>query len=393
VVRLRNIPVAIVGLALSGCTALIHRPVPVGPAPTTSTAEPTVTAPPATPPARPPARPARGVVADADKPEWMRGLVMPDMPLRWYPRVTAYLELYKNDPRYHEIMRGWLRRLGAHRTAMEAALVKEGLPKGLVFVAMIESGFTSGAVSSRAAGGFWQFIPDVARAYGLEVSFWVDERRDLERSTAAAARYLGDLHHRFGTWELALAGYNAGVFAVLDSIVRYNTNDFWTLCRVEAGLPYETTEYVPKVMAVAIVERNRAAFGFDEASEASANWDVVEARAGLSFDSLATRAGITADELAQWNPIYVRRRTPPDRPRVRLRVPAGQGERLARAFSGVKPADLVPAVIGAGQTVARVAKARRVSITRLRRLNAITDDADVTPGTTLLVPRAGAKGQ
>jgi peptidoglycan lytic transglycosylase D len=390
VVRVRDVPFAIAALALSACT-LIQRPPPVGPAVNTTEPQMTPTAAPA--PARPAARPARGVVADGDKPEWMRGLAMPELPLRWYPRVTQYLELYKSDARYRQIMRGWLQRLGAYRATMEDALAREGLPKGLVFVAMIESGFTAGALSSKGAGGFWQFRPDVARAYGLEVSFWVDQRRDLEKSTAAAARYLGDLHHRFGSWELALAGYNAGVFAVLDSIVRYNTNDYWTLCRVEAGLPYETTEYVPKVLAVAIVERNRAAFGFEEASDKPPEWDLVEARAGTSFEALATRAGLTSDELAQWNPTYVRRRTPPDRPAVRLRVPAGQGERLGRVFAGVRPTDVVPAVIGAGQTVARVAKARRVSATRLRRLNAITDDADVTPGTTLLVPRPGAKGK
>jgi membrane-bound lytic murein transglycosylase D len=378
-------------LALSAC-ALVRPPPPVGAPPAAAPPSPGVAAVP-TPPRATPARPARGIVADTDKPEWMRGLVMPDLPLRWYPRVTAYLELYRSDPRYREIMRGWLRRLGAYRSTMEGALARQGLPRGLVYVAMIESGFTAGALSSRGAGGFWQFRPEVARAYGLEVSFWVDERRDLEKSTTAAARYLGDLHHRFGNWELALAGYNAGVFAVLDSIVRYNTNDYWTLCRVEAGLPYETTEYVPKVLAVAIVDRNRAAFGFEEAADPPPEWDLVDARAGTSFESLATRAGVSPDDLAQWNPVYVRKRTPPDRPAVRLRVPTGRGEKIGRAFAGVRAADLVPQVVVAGQTVARMARARRVSLARLRRLNAITDDADVTPGTTLLVPRAGAKGQ
>jgi membrane-bound lytic murein transglycosylase D len=386
--------VAALSLSLSAC-AIIRRP-PAVPAPESlPSRQPQVTttpAPPAPFPRKP--RPPRGEVSDAEKPEWLRGLALPDLPLRWSARVTQYLELYRRDPRSHEILRGWLRRLGAHRASLEATLAREGLPKGLVYVAMIESGFTAGALSSKGAGGFWQFRPDVARGYGLEVSFWVDERRDLEKSTTAAARYLGDLHHRFGNWELALAGYNAGVFAVLDSIQRFNTNDYWTLCRVEAGLPWETTEYVPKILAVAIVDKNRGAFGYDDVgADRAAEWDLVGAPAATSFESLAKRAGLTSDELAQWNPIYVRRRTPPDRAAVRLRVPAGRGEKLGRLFAGVRPADLVPAVINAGETVARVAKARRVSVARLRRLNAIVDDAEVTPGTILLVPRTGPKSQ
>ena len=378
---------------LAGCAILRRPPAVPGPPGTAGLPAPdgTTTTPGGVPRS---SRVPRGAVAEADKPEWMRGLLLPDLPLRWYPRVTSYLELYKRDPRWREIMRGWLRRLGTYRAAIEAGLAREGLPPGLVFVSMIESGFTSGALSSKGAGGFWQFRPDVARAYGLEVSFWVDERRDLEKSTAAAARYLGDLHERFGNWELALAGYNAGVFAVLDSIVRYNTNDYWTLCRVEAGLPFETTEYVPKVLAVGIVAMNRQAFGFEDVvSDPPAEWELVEAPAATSFEALATRAGLTADELAQWNPIYTRRRTPPDRPPVQLRVPAGRGEKLARVFAKVRPADLVPAVIRPGETVARLARARRVPVARLRRLNAIADDGEVTPGTTLLCPRPGSKAQ
>ena len=380
-------------LVLSSCT-LIRRPSPVGPAP--APGAPATPTDPAdqTPRPRAPGRTPRGIVAEADKPEWMRSLLLPELPLRWYPRVSQYLELYKKEPRWRDIMRGWLRRLGTHRPIIEEGLAREGVPAGLVFVAMIESGFTSGALSSKGAGGFWQFTAPVARAYGLEVSFWVDERRDLEKSTAAAARYLGDLYHRFGNWELALAGYNAGVFAVLDSILRYNTNDYWTLCRVEAGLPFETTEYVPKVLAVGIVDQNRQVFGFDDVvSDPPPAWDLIEAPAATSFESLATRADLTEDELAQWNPIYLRRRTPPDRPAVRLRVPAGRGERLGRVFAKVRPADLVPAVVRPGDTVARVARARRVPVARLRRLNAIADDGEVTPGTTLLFPRAGSKAK
>jgi membrane-bound lytic murein transglycosylase D len=392
--RRRSNPLVFVLLALLACScALFRRPPPAGglaPGPPAA-----ANAAPASPPPPAPARRTwtpRGQVPEAERPEWMHGLALPDLPLRWYPRVTQYLELYRRDPRSRDILRGWLRRLGAHRAIIEATLEREHLPKGLIYVAMIESGFTAGALSSKGAGGFWQFRPEVGRGYGLEVSFWVDERRDLEKSTTAAAHYLADLHRRFGTWELALAGYNAGPYAVSDSILRYNTNDYWTLCTVEAGLPWETTEYVPKIFAVAIVDQNRHAFGFDDVgADRPPEWDTVAAPGAASFESLATRAGLTSDELAGWNPIFVRRRTPPDRSTAHLRVPAGRGEKIGRAFAKVRPADLVPTVINPGETLARAARAHHVSVVRLRRLNAILDDTEVVPGTLLLFPRTAKK--
>jgi membrane-bound lytic murein transglycosylase D len=252
---------------------------------------------------------------------------------------------------------------------------------------MIESGLTAGAVSTKAAGGFWQFIPDVARGYGMEVSFWVDERRDLVKSSTAAARYLSDLHHRFGSWELALAGYHAGVFGIIESIVRFNTNDFWTLCQVEAGLPWETTEYVPKAFAAAVVERNQAAFGFDpSAGERAPAVATVSAPPGVSFETLAARLGVRADELAQLNPVYLRKRTPPDRGPVPLKVPQGKAA-LAAQWPRGGGSDLVPTTVRTGETLARIARARRMPVERLRRLNGVADDAEVTPGTTLMLPR------
>jgi membrane-bound lytic murein transglycosylase D len=376
---------------LAGCTLLRPPAPPASPAtpPPATTEAPGTTEPPTTGPAPRRPRPPRGEVTEAEKPEWMRGLALPDIPLHWYPKVSQYLELYKSDRRSRDIIAGWLRRLGSYRAIIEGAIEREHQPKGLVFVAMIESGFTAGALSSKGAGGFWQFLPEVARGYGLEASFWVDERRDVEKSTVAAARYLGDLHHRFGTWELALAGYNAGVFAVLQSIQRFNTNDFWTLCQVEAGLPFETTEYVAKVLAVGIVERNRAVFGFDAGpGERPPAWETVTAPAATSFDSLARRAGLREDDLAAWNPTLVRRRTPPDRGAARLRVPAGRAATLGPLFASVKPAELTATVLGPGQTLKMLARARHLPLARLRHLNAIGDGEDVAPGTTLLVPRS-----
>ena len=107
-------------------------------------------------------------------------------------------------------------------------------------------------------------MPEGARIYGLTVDRWIDERLDPERSTLAAARYLADLHTRFGSWELAFAAYNMGYGGLLSSIRKYNTNDFWELSRLESGMPLETALYVPKIVAMAIVARNRAVFGLDE---------------------------------------------------------------------------------------------------------------------------------
>jgi membrane-bound lytic murein transglycosylase D len=344
--------------------------------------------PPAPPVAAEPPRPGQGEVPEEDKPTWMRGLKRPDIPLRWYPKTTRYLLLYKTDPRYREIMRGWLRRFESHRVPMEAALQRQGLPRGLIFVAMIESGFSSSALSNRGAGGFWQFRSDVARGYGLEVSFWVDERRDLSKSTAAAAIYLGDLYHRFGSWELALAGYNAGFHAVLTSVLRFNSNDFWTLSQLEAGLPWETTEYVPKVLAVGVVESNRQVFGFEAGSPSPPRPSVeVEVAGGVTFEAIAARAGVSVDELAALNPAYLRKRTPPDRPTAPVRVPPDK----TRGLADLRMADVAPLRVRPGESLARIAKDRKVPRDRLRRLNGVTDDADVTAGTLILIPRASAK--
>jgi membrane-bound lytic murein transglycosylase D len=396
-----RLAVALALLGNAGCATLLRArrapepPPPASPAPTEQgwttpevEPEPAPEPPPEPPPPPERQRPGRGEVPEDDKPEWMRGLKLPDVPLRWYPKTTRYLLLYKSDPRYRDIMRGWLRRFGSHRIPMEAALVRQGLPRGLIFVAMIESGFSSSALSNRGAGGFWQFRSDVARGYGLEVSFWVDERRDLSKSTAAAAIYLGDLYHRFGSWELALAGYNAGFHAVLTSVLRFNTNDFWTLCQLEAGLPWETTEYVPKVLAVGVVERNRQVFGYEEGSSEPPRPSVeVEIAGGVSFDAIAARAGISVDDLAALNPAYLRKRTPPDRPTATVRVPPER----TRGLADLRMSDVAPVRVRPGESLARIAKDRKIPRDRLRRLNGVTDDTDVTPGTLILIPRATSK--
>jgi membrane-bound lytic murein transglycosylase D len=334
--------------------------------------------------------PERGALPTAPKPtlEWLRQLAPPELPVRWEPQVIRYLEFFKNDPKGRAIVTTWLRRMGRYQAIIEHKLDEQGLPRDLIYLAMIESGFDPGATSQKAAGGVWQFIPAAARAYGLEVSHWVDARRDPERAAEAAARLLKDLYVRFGSWPLAFAAYNAGYGAILRSIARFNSNDFWELARHEAGLPWETTLYVPKILAAAIIGHNLKAFGFaDIAQDPPWEFDRVEVPSGVSFASLARSAGTKPDVIEDLNPEFVAGRVPPDRGSVVLRVPLGSASMFAKAANDARGGDrLQPVVLRFGETLDDVAKARSCSVRELKRINAVTDTAELRGGMTILVP-------
>jgi len=339
---------------------------------------------------RSPETPARGdKTAASSRPAWTLALALPELPVRWAPQVIRYLEFFKSDPKGHAIMASWLRKMERFRAAFETVLIHNELPKDLIYLAMVESGFEPGATSNKSAGGVWQFMPSVARAYGLEVSHWVDGRRDPERAAESAARYLKDLYVRFGSWHLAFAAYNAGYGAILRSIARYNTNDYWELCRHESGLPWETTLYVPKILAAAIVGHNRAAFGFaDVPPDPPWAYDTIQVPAGTSFATLARAAGTSPETIGALNPELLRDRVPPDRGPCTVRIPLGSSGLYARAVgqlrkSGERPETLV---LRFGETLESVAKARGVSLRELKRLNGVSDAADLRGGTTILAP-------
>jgi membrane-bound lytic murein transglycosylase D len=320
--------------------------------------------------------------------EWLRQLALPELPVRWEPQVIRFLEFFKDDPKGRAIISVWLRKMGRYRAIIERKLDDQGLPRDLIYLAMIESGFDPGATSLKSAGGVWQFIPGAARAYGLEVSHWVDARRDPERAAEAAARLLKDLYVRFGSWPLAFAAYNAGYGAILRSIARFNTNDFWELARHEAGLPWETSLYVPKILAAAIVGHNLKAFGFANiAQDPPWEFDRVEVSSGISFAALARAAGAKPDVIEDLNPEYTSGRIPPDRPTVVLRVPLGSANLFAKAAIEARTGEkLVPVVLRFGETLDDVAKARGCSVRELKRINAVTDTAELRGGMTILVP-------
>ena len=142
-------------------------------------------------------------------------------------------------------------------------LKQHQLPEDLVYLAMIESGFNTRARSHALAVGPWQFISSTGKRYGLAVNWWIDERRDIGKSTVAAGEFLRDLYGMFQSWELAAAAYNAGEAKIARAIRQYSTRDFWTLSRQQFLRP-ETRDYVPKIIAAALIAKNRTQFGFSQ---------------------------------------------------------------------------------------------------------------------------------
>ncbi len=318
---------------------------------------------------------------------WIHGLNDPDLPIQWRAPVVRYLEYFRDSRRGRRLMRGWARRAGRYGAMIQQTLREEGLPEDLRCVAMAESGFDPTVRSRRGAVGMWQFVAVTGREYGLHADRWIDERMDPVASTRAAARFLGDLHRRLGRWELALAAYNMGYTALLRAIRKYNTNDYWTLASLEAGLPFETTIYVAKIMACSVVMRNPERFGLGD-TEVDSPLAVESFRigGGVNLGQLARAARVDRATLATLNPQLRRGRTPPGRTTT-IHIPAGQHDAFARAWSRLRARDQTHQVhvFRFGETARSIARRYRMTVGSLRQVNGIESDERILPGTALLV--------
>lgn len=323
---------------------------------------------------------------------WLQSLTAPDLPVVYDERVVRYLRFYRDTPSGRAIARTWAKKSGRFGPAIKIELGRAGLPTDLVWLSLIESSHNPTIASPVGAAGLWQFMPDAARSYGLTVDRWVDERLDPERSTQAAVRYLSDLYRRFGSWDLAMAAYNMGYGGLSRSVRKFNTNSFWELSRYEAGIPWETTLYVPKILATAIVMNNRRAFGLDTISEDTAErFDVVAVGPSVPLSEIARAVGVPAANIETLNPQYLAGRTPPAAPGAvrgsyRVRVPEGTGKKWTPT-QVASDDGLEPYVVRSGETVERIARARGTSERELREKNRVSADELLAAGTVLLVPR------
>ena len=258
-----------------------------------------------------------------------------DLPLVMTDQVAGYINYFSNRGR--GTLEHALARSGRYEDMIRRTLQEEGVPQELIYLAQAESGFHPLAVSRAGARGMWQFMGSRAKGYGLERSWWVDDRQDPEKATRAAAHHLKDLYTQFGDWYLAMAAYNSGPGTVQSAVKRTGFADFWELYRRNV-LPKETRNYVPIIVAVTIMAKNPAQYGLDSVvKEKPVPYDTVKIDYPIDLRLAAECVDVTTSDLLDLNPSLLRLTTPKDRA-FELHLPAGTADKFQTAVASI-PAD------------------------------------------------------
>ncbi len=339
------------------------------------------------------APPARIERADGKSEDlaFLKDLKLPSLPVRWDARVIDYLLFFKHDKRGRDLARAWLKRQERYGPMIRRVLREHSLPEDIQFVAMVESGYDPTAKSLAQALGLWQFVKQTGQFYGLRVDAWVDERLDPVRSTYAGARYLRDLYERFGSWDLTFAAYNMGYGRLASAIRKFNSNDYWLLSHLEAGLPFETSIYVAKITAIAIVANNPERFEFgDLTREPTTELSEIDVPPGTPLRPVAAAAGMDVEALKALNPHLKKSRVPPGTEPVHVYIPRASYERFAERWSkNHEPAQTVSYVLRFGETLEDVARRYRMPPARLREMNELDESTIVAAGFPIVVPAVG----
>jgi len=309
-----------------------------------------------------------------------------DIPVELNDAVVAYVRFFQTDARVH--FTKWLGRSTRFMPMMRKVLEKEGLPLDLVYLSMIESGFSSYAYSFAKAAGLWQFVVGTSRRYGLHTDFWVDERRDPLKATLAAAQYLKELKERFhGDWYLAWAGYNAGEGRVDRAIRRESTRDFWRMMSKGRTLRAETKHYVPKLIAAALIAKHPERFGFKVDYEAPWDADEVYIPEATDLHVIAKTAGITIEQLRDLNPELRRFCTPPAGWTIRL--PKGTKDAFVAEFEKLDAAERLSFTehkVEKGEPIGKIARAYGVTEGAILRTNGLKSYRQIKVGRVLVIP-------
>lgn len=291
-----------------------------------------------------------------------------------------------------EIMERWLERSARYFPMMRDIFREEGVPEELIHLAMVESGLVPSARSHARAVGMWQFIYATGSVYGLEVNWWIDERRDPVKSTRAAARHLRDLHEYWdGDWHMALANYNVSTRRMLRSVRSAGgIRNYW---EIYPFLPRETRGYVPGFIAATLVAMNPEDFGFEAQYDVEPyEYDIAEIRGSVELSILAECAGITTQELQYLNPELLRWATPPGDQPYPLKIPKGSRKAFMLAYNEIpeekRTNNLVVHTVKRGETLGLIANRYGATVRALYQANEGLSSI-IHPGQQLVIPVPG----
>ena len=319
--------------------------------------------------------------------DWPKREPIFDIPIVVNDQVEHCIVLFQTTIRDKFVT--WLARSGKYIPFMRNLLKEQGLPEDLVYMALIESGFDPYAYSRSKAVGPWQFIHRTGQRYGLKVNWWVDERRDPEKSTIAAAKYLKDLYEMFACWYLAAAGYNAGEYRIIKAMKRFRTEDFWTLTK-HRYLKRETKNYVPLMIAAALVAKEPEKYGFTGIEyQEPLRYEKVKVPELTDLSHIAKACEISLEEIKDLNPELRRGVTPPHEPEYEIKIPLAKKDLFARNFEALQPLEKFQFrthVVKKGETLRGIAKLYRVDLDPLLEINYLKKTSPLSKGMDLLIP-------
>ena len=254
-----------------------------------------------------------------------------DVPVAYNSRVKYWIEFFQTSGRGW--FQKWLERSSCYLPLLQKTLKKNGLPQDLAYIAMIESGFSSQASSAAKAVGPWQFVRETGKRYGLKVTWWLDERRDFQKSTEAASKYFRRMYSMFHNWYLVAAGYNTGENRIKRAIEKHGTNNFWKIAQ-KKDLEEETKDYVPKFIAALLIAKSPQMYGFKHINYSSPLvYEHFHVPGGTRLDALADAIGVTPKYLMDLNPELVRGYVPNFVEGHLIRIPKGSSRLVGHYIS------------------------------------------------------------
>jgi membrane-bound lytic murein transglycosylase D len=309
-----------------------------------------------------------------------------DFPVVWNDRGKEKIIYFQTNLRDPFTL--WLSRSSRYKPMIDEIFREKELPLDLGYLPLVESGFEPRAYSWAHAMGLWQFIKSTGKIFKLEVNWWIDERRDPEKATIAAADYFRSLYRKFGNWELCLAAYNCGDGRVGRSLKSQEVESYWDLT-----LPTETMNYVPLFMAALIIAKNPQIYGFQIDYAKPYEFEYIEVNQPTNLDLIAQCTDTSLNYIQELNPEILRYCTPPDVTNYRVRVPAGKADGFAARYALIPQEEKTVWArhkVKKGETLSEIAYHYGTSVAMLVESNRLPSAHKLSIGQELVIPVSSA---